>query len=147
MQMLFLLLPQSIMMVNRKFEIFIANKLIRERKRGRRTRPVVRISVLAIALSCAVMILTAAVVRGFKEEISDKVIGFGSHVQISHYDSRNAYETKPIDKNDEIEALVQDENIEHIQAIVTKAGILKFEDNIQANILKGVGDDFDWHFF
>ncbi len=144
---IFLLLPIIVSMLYRKFEIFIANKLIRERKRGRRTRPVVRISVLAIALSCAVMILTAAVVRGFKEEISNKVIGFGSHIQISHYESRNAYETKPINENEEIEALVQMENVSHIQRFVTKAGILKKDGNIQANILKGVDEDFDWSFF
>lgn len=93
------------------------------------------------------MILTAAVVQGFKKEIRDKVIGFGSHIQISHYDSRNSYETNPIDKNAEIESLVQDENIEHIQSIVTKAGILKNKDHIQAAILKGVGKDFKWDFF
>ena len=134
-------------MYYRKFEIFIANKLIRERKRGRKTRPVVRISVLAIALSCAVMILTAAVVRGFKKEIRDKVIGFGSHIQISHYDSRNAYETKPIFINEDILALVQDENVSHIQSIVTKAGIVKKDDLVQASILKGVSSDFNWSFF
>lgn len=93
------------------------------------------------------MILTAAVVQGFKKEIRDKVIGFGSHIQISHYDSRNSYETSPIDKNAEIESLVQDENIEHIQSIVTKAGILKNKDHIQAAILKGVGKDYNWEFF
>jgi lipoprotein-releasing system permease protein len=134
-------------MLYRKFEIFVANKLIRERKRGRKTRPVVRISVLAIALSCAVMILTAAVVRGFKKEISDKVIGFGSHIQISQYDSRNSYETSPILKNAEIESLVHEDNIAQIQSVVTKAGILKFNTNIQANILKGVGPDYNWAFF
>lgn len=145
--MIFLLLRLIIVMLFRKFEIFIANKLIKERKTGRRTRPVVKISVIAISLSCAVMILTAGVVRGFKKEISDKVIGFGSHILVSHYDSRNAYETNPILKNEEIEGLVQDDNIEHIQAIVTKAGILKNKDNIQASILKGVDDTYDWSFF
>lgn len=42
----------------------------------------VKISVLSIVLSMVVMILTLSIVTGFKNEVRDKVIGYGAHVQI-----------------------------------------------------------------
>lgn len=102
---------------------------------------------MAIAISCAVMILTASVVRGFRQEISEKVIGFGSHIQVGHYDTRNSYESRPIIRNDDIEQHFRHENVENAQAIVTKAGIFKNKDHIQASILKGVDAEYDWGFF
>lgn len=63
------------------------------------SRSIVRLSVFAISLSLAVMIVTLAVVTGFKNEIRNKVIGFGSHIQIINYDSNESFESNPISSN------------------------------------------------
>jgi len=130
-----------------KFELFVANKFIRQGNSSKKTRPVIQISIIAIALSTAVIILTATVVNGFKSEITNKVIGFGAHIEVSHYRSVNSYETFPIDKNENIEGLEGSHNIKHIQPYVIKAGILKNGENIQANVLKGINEEFDKSFF
>jgi len=62
------------------------------------SRPIVRISVLGIALGLAVMILTIAIVTGFQKEIRNKLIGFGSHIQIKNYDSNEINEPQLINK-------------------------------------------------
>ncbi len=94
------------------------------------------------------MIIATAIVTGFKNEIRDKVIGFGAHIQILNYDSNTSFETKPVNKNQEFyPQMVNLPGIKHIQVFGTKAGIIKTETDIQGVVLKGVGSDFDWTFF
>lgn len=47
---------------------------------GRKSSPGVRVATAAIALSVAVMTASIAIVLGFKREITDKVVGFTSHM-------------------------------------------------------------------
>lgn len=147
MKVFLLFLPQIKFMAFRKFETFVAHKLLKGRKSGRNIRPVVLISVLAISLSSAVMIITASVIRGFKEEISEKVIGFGSHITISHFESQNSYETRPILRNQDVLDLAGTENIKSVSAFVSKPAILKNGAFNRANVLKGVDGSFDLNFF
>lgn len=106
------------------------------------------ITVTAIALSLAIMIIAVAVVTGFKKEISEKTIGFGSHIQILNYDSNLSYETRPISKNQEcLPQIKAIKGIRHIQIYALKPGIIKTDEDIQGVVLKGVGSDFDWDFF
>jgi lipoprotein-releasing system permease protein len=108
----------------------------------------VRITTLGISLSLAVMIISVAVVTGFKNTITNKVIGFGGHIQIEYYDSNSSYETNPISANQkflpELKALP---GFNHIQVFGIKAGIMKSQDEIQGVVLKGVSKDFDWSFY
>jgi lipoprotein-releasing system permease protein len=107
----------------------------------------VGIATFGIALGLAVMIVAVAIVTGFKNEISGKVIGFGSHIQLVNMDSNTSYETTPVNKNlpiiDEIRKLPE---VNLVQSFAIKAGIIKTEENIQGAVLKGVGSDFDWSF-
>jgi len=130
-------------------ELFIAKRLISEEDSSTRiSRPIVFIAIIGIALGLAVMIIATAIVTGFKNEIRDKVIGFGSHIQILNYDSNTSFETKPVKKNQEFyPRMVNLPGIKHIQVFGTKAGIIKTETDIQGVVLKGVGSDFDWTFF
>ncbi|MBU0763303.1 MAG: ABC transporter permease, partial [Bacteroidetes bacterium] len=94
------------------------------------------------------MILSVAIVTGFKSEIRNKVTGFGSHIQISNFDSNLSYETKPVDKNRDFYPGIEEvPGIRHIQVYATKPGIIKTNIEIQGVVLKGIGSDFDWTFF
>ncbi|MDP4187823.1 MAG: ABC transporter permease [Bacteroidota bacterium] len=130
-------------------ELFIAKRLISDKdSRHHLSMRIVRIAVFGIALGLSVMIIAVAIVTGFKKQISDKVIGFGSHIQIINYDSNNSYETKPIDKTAVPLRVVKSiDGIQHIQAFATKAGIIKTENQIQGVALKGIDSNFDWTFF
>lgn len=94
------------------------------------------------------MLVSVSIVTGFKNEITNKISGFGSHVQVLNYDSNLSYETKPIPAYlpiyDDIKSL---DNVEQVQVFAIKAGIVKTETDIQGLVLKGVGSDFDWDFF
>ncbi len=94
------------------------------------------------------MIISVAVVTGFKKEISEKTIGFGSHIQILNYDSNRSFETRPISKNQDcIPKIKAIKGIRHVQVFALKPGIIKTDTDIQGVVLKGIGPDFDWSFF
>jgi len=94
------------------------------------------------------MILSVAVVTGFKKEIRDKVIGFGSHIQLVNFDSNSSFETTPVNKNQSwLERLTTMQGISHVEVFATKPGIIKTDTEMMGMVLKGVGPDFDWRFF
>ncbi len=130
-------------------EYFIARRIHFEKKGEKSvSRPAVRIATIGIAVGVAVMLIAIAVVIGFKQEIRNKTIGFGSHIQITNFDNNNSYEMQPIRMNDTLQnQLKAIQNVKHIQRFVTKPGIIKTENDFQGMILKGVGPEFDWDFF
>ncbi|MFP3860029.1 MAG: ABC transporter permease [Bacteroidales bacterium] len=130
-------------------ELFVAQRLLKDKSGKQKiSRPIVSIAVVGVALGMAVMILSVAIVTGFKSEIRQKMIGFGSHIQILNHDTNTSYETLPVDKNQPFyPGLDSIDGIKHIQAFGIKAGILKTKEDIQGAVLKGIDTDFDWSFF
>ncbi|MFC2115322.1 ABC transporter permease [Bacteroidota bacterium] len=129
-------------------EFFIARKLIFSRDRGKSiSRSILDVAIFGISLGLAVMIVSVAVVTGFKNEISRKVVGFASHIQILNFDSNISYETRPINSQQNfIDELRADPAIQKVQVFATKAGIIKTRSEIQGVVVKGVGADYDWGF-
>ena len=132
-----------------RLELFIAQRIHFSKEGDRQvTPPAVRIAIIGIALGLAVMILSVAIVIGFKKEVRNKVIGFGSHIQITNFDNNSSYETTPIAVSDSLlQALQEFPGIKHIEAYATKMGILKTDSDFQGIVLKGVDKDYDWSFF
>jgi lipoprotein-releasing system permease protein len=130
-------------------ELFIARRIFFARGTSRRfSESIISFAVFGIAFGLFVMILSVAIVTGFKKEVRNKVIGFGSHVQLVNFDSNSSYETVPVSRDqkwlNEIRELC---GIKGIQCFATKPGIVKTDDEIHGIVLKGVGPDFDWSFF
>lgn len=133
------------------FELFIARRIHFSKERGdnrRVTPPAVRIAVAGIALGVAMMILSVAIVVGFKQEVRNKMVGFGSHIRVSNFDSNSSYETAPIFVGDSLKSLLSAlSGIRHVETFATKPGILKTETDFQGVVLKGVDVEYDWTFF
>ena len=130
-------------------ELFIAKRIFSDKtvKKGI-SQPIVSIAIIGIALGLAVMILSVAIVTGFKSEISNKIIGFGSHIQIVNYDTNISFETEPINKQQDFFSDINDlKGVKQIQGFAIKAGIIKTKTDIQGVVLKGVGSNYDWSFF
>jgi lipoprotein-releasing system permease protein len=128
--------------------LFIARRIRRTEGDKPVSRPAVLISMIGIAIGLAVMIISVAVVIGFKEEVRGKVIGFGSHIQISNFDAVRSYETVPVVVGDSLmQALRNDPEVTHVQRYSTKFGMIKTDDNFLGIVLKGLGPEFDPAFF
>lgn len=130
-------------------ELFIAKRLAFSKdKKNFTSRPIIRIALAGVAIGFAVMIVAVSIVIGFKKEIRNKVIGFGSHIQLSNYDGNNSFESRPISSEQAfIATLKKNPEIKHIQAFATKPAIVKSKDQIEGVVTKGVGTDFDWTYF
>jgi len=130
-------------------ELFIAKRLFFSKEnKNNISNSVISIALIGIALGMLIMILSVAIVTGFKQEVGKKIIGFGSHIIVTNYDSNISYETAPINKNQSFYPDIEDvEGIQHIQTYAIKAGIIKTKEDIQGVVLKGIGEEFDWVFF
>ena len=85
---------------------------------------------------------------GFKSEVRDKIIGFGSHIQISNSDAARSFETRPIAVTDSmIAALADNPDVKHVQRYSTKPGMIKTSDAFQGMVLKGIGPEYGSSFF
>jgi len=128
---------------------FIAHRLIKGRREETSfSRPINVIAIIGISMGLAVMILAVAILTGFKKQIREKVVGFGSNIQITNFDSNISFETAPISDSQEfISKIKQTSGITHLQVFATKAGIIKTDEDIQGVVLKGIGSDFDWSYF
>lgn len=137
------------MKIRGSLELFIAKRIHFSKEGDRQvTPPAVRIAMIGIALGLAVMILSVAIVIGFKKEVRNKVIGFGSHIQITNFDNNSSFESTPIAVSDSLlQALQAFPGIRHVEGYATKMGILKTDSDFQGIVLKGVGTDYDWSFF
>ena len=125
--------------------LFIARKIYRdEGDRRKVSRPAIRIATIGVAIGLAVMIITVSVVLGFKHTIRDKVIGFGSHIQVVNLLSVSNGATYPVSISDSImRALGDIDGISHVQRYALTQGILKTDDEFLGVVFKGVGPEFD----
>lgn len=129
-------------------EYYIAKRIHFQQGRKNVSRPAVRIATIGIALGLAVMIIAIAVVIGFKQEIRNKTIGFGGHIQITNFDNNNTYEMNPIKADKALmKKIASIDGVKHVQRFATKPGIIKTDNEFQGIVIKGIDAGFDWNFF
>lgn len=128
--------------------LYIAKRLLKQ-KEANFTRPIVRIAMISIMLSFAVMLASVSVLQGFKKEIRNKISGFSSHIQIEPYSTsyiRNDEETFHLTPQ-ELNDIRNIDGVRSLCPIVAKAGVLIQKDDFHAIILKGVNSEYDSSFF
>ena len=125
-------------------ELFIAKRLALGDKKSF-SRFIIRIAVIAIALSVSVMIVSTCMVSGFSKEIKNRIFGFWGEIHIVSYDNTESFETLPIKKEQiQIEKLKQSKEVRNVAPFIIKAGILKTKTDIEGIVLKGVNKEYDW---
>lgn len=107
------------------------------------SRFIIRVAVVAVTLSMAVMMLAGAIVKGFQQEVSGKVFGFWGHLLIKAYQDDVVHGETPIKMNQPFYPNLSGiSGIEHIQVYATKPGIINTKEDIEGILLKGIGSDF-----
>ena len=129
------------------FSSFIASRLTFQSKRTF-SKLIVRIAIVGIMLGLGVMILSIAVVKGFKREIREKIRGFAGDIQITKFDNNFSYENSPfmVDTGF-VFKLKANPLIKQIMPYGTKPAIIKANDEIEGVVLKGVDKTYDWGVF
>ena len=124
------------------FSFYLAQRLTLKSKRTF-SKLIVRMSVLAIALGVAVMILSMAIVKGFKQEIREKVRAFSGDVQVLKNDLNFSLENSSFSlPKSVLEELKSDSSLLSVQAFATKPGIIKVNNEIEGVVLKGIDDSY-----
>lgn len=137
-----------------------------ENKESRLSKPIVIISLASIILGVSIMIISVSVVTGFQKGIRDKVIGFGSHIQVTNLFDNSSMESTPIliDQDFYPSLMETEEQVRHIQIFAYKPAILQakrdsvtFEiegkdtlnstQDILGVLFKGIDEGYDWDFF
>ncbi len=135
----------SFLVVN--LEYWIAKRTAKSSKQGEPS-VIMRVAVLSVALSVAVMIVSLAVVFGFHREIVAKLTGFSADVLVSSYSGINNSSASPIDRSTKIEDLIwQQEGVERVSPYATVGGVVRSSESVDGVLLKGVDSLFDWSFF
>lgn len=127
------------------FPFFIAKRLYSAPDDKQKvSRPAIRIATAGVAIGLAVMIVSVCVVFGFKHTIRDKVVGFGSHIQVADFMTLHQSEQYPVVMNDSMTGVLKAiPGVKHVQRFAMKEGILKTDSDFLGVVLKGVGSDFD----
>lgn len=108
---------------------------------------IVRIAIAGIMLSLAVMILSVAIIKGFKTEIQDKVRGFVGDIQIYRYDLNGSFEKAPFVPNDTtLSYLKQNPHLASFYPFATKPAIITVNNEVEGLNFKGVDEHYDWSF-
>lgn len=111
------------------------------------SRPAITIATLGVAIGLAVMILSVAVVTGFKHSIRDKVTGFSSHITVGEIVAIQTDDPHPIQINDSITNLLRDiPGVKHVQPFAFAQGILKTDSDFLAVRFKGINEQYDTTF-
>ena len=131
------------------FTWFIASRLFRHSDDVKRvSKPAIRIATLGVAVGVAIMLLSTGVVLAFQSEIKNKVLGFGSHIQVINYDSQNAEQYKPIVFNQETFSVLDSvPGAQTVSPFCIKPGMLKTDNTFRGVMFKGVGERYDYSFF
>ena len=126
--------------------LFISRRIYSAQENDRRkvSRPAIRIATAGVAIGLAVMIVSVSVVFGFKHTIRDKIVGFGSHIQVADFMTLQTSETQPIQMDDSImNVLRKQPGVKHVQRYAMTQGILKTDNEFLGVMFKGVGPEFD----
>ena len=132
------------------YEIFIAKRIISSKKhKNSVSSPIIKISILAIAIGVIVMLFSVATGVGLQRKIKEKISGFNGDIQISNYDTNNSKITvNPIDLNQDFYPnFTNILNVKSVQPYATKGGIIRTPKEFEGVILKGIDKNYDWSFF
>ena len=133
-----------------------------ENKRGEKkvSKPIVFLAITGITLGIAVMLLSISIASGFQNEVRHKIIGFGSHVQISSSYNNLSFESSSLQIDEiPIQKIKEDEAVQHVQVFAYKPAIMQAKNSKKVNdkgekirdisgvVFKGVSNDFNSAFF
>lgn len=104
---------------------------------------------MAIALGVIMMLVAIATGVGLKEKIREKVSVFNGHIQIYNYDNNlSDVSVVPVSLDQDFYPVFDKvDGVAHIQAVATKAGIIRTAETFEGIIAKGVGPDYQWSDF
>lgn len=129
-------------------ELFIARRLRLGGEEGGKQSPSLSIAMAAVTLSIVIMWLSIAIVCGFKNEITRKVLSLDAHVRVVNAavgvdDNIAAVDARVIMPVLRSDSAIMD-NVAYVSLIAEKPAILKTADDFKAVMFRGVDSGYNW---
>lgn len=127
---------------------FLARKIYGSGDNSKKvSKPAIRIATMGVAIGLAVMIVTVAVVLGFKHTIRDKAIGFGCHIQVENFLAMQSSDNYAVCIDDSLMRILRGiEGVGHVERYAMTQGILKTDSDFLGIAFKGIGEEYDTRF-
>ena len=125
---------------------FIAHRIAFNKQRSF-SRFIIRLSIVATAISVAVMIITLAFANGFQQKVSEKVFSFWGHIRIQEMAPYQyvVSEEIPINANPALVAQIRkNPQVSTIQPFATRYAIIKTRDDLEGVLVKGVDSTYNF---
>ena len=119
---------------------YISQKIDGGADSGSFTSSVTKIAIISIALGLAVMVVSFAILQGFRNEIQNKIFSFAAHLQISRYDTNNSLEVAPIGGPRLVKQLHEFPEVKTAQPYAVKTAIIKTREEVLGVVLKGISE-------
>ena len=131
-----------------KLPLFLARKIYANPdSRHQVSRPAVKTAIAGVAIGLTVMLVTVSVVLGFKHSIRDKVVGFGSHIQVENFLTMQGSDPYPVCMDDSLMGVLRRiPGISQVERYASMQGILKTDQDFLGIPFKGVAQEYDWKF-
>ena len=128
--------------------LFLARRIYKDKgDKYKVSRPAIRIATIGVAIGLVVMVVTVSVVLGFKHTIRDKVVGFGSHIQVENFLALQSTDPYPICVDDSLMRVLRStDGVKHVERFALTQGILKTDSDFLGMTFKGVGPEYDFTF-
>jgi len=105
---------------------------------------IIRIAQVAVALGIIVSLITFSTGIGAKLAIKSKLADFNGHITVRNYNSNNSLNSDSLSiKQPFYPNFKTVPDIEHVQAIANKSGVIRTAENFSGVVFKGVGLDYD----
>jgi lipoprotein-releasing system permease protein len=117
---------------------------------GQKNSPAIKVAIIAVALSVAVMLAAISIVLGFKEQIIDKISGFNSHITLYKTTSNDAADSM----DDSLTTLTptllgilnDEEYVTDVDLELSVPAVLKTDSDFKGIYLRGNSSDIQNNF-
>jgi lipoprotein-releasing system permease protein len=131
------------------FEYFISKRLIAKSDyKSSISAPIIKIAISAISIGVVMMFIAIATGLGLQEKIREKIAAFNGHIVINNFTNNQATITQnPVStQQDFYPSFTSIPEIEHIQKVATKYGIIRTETDFEGIVVKGVDEQYRWEY-
>jgi lipoprotein-releasing system permease protein len=128
--------------------LFVLAKTLLKSEENNYSKPIVKITIVGVALGVTLMLLALFITAGYKKVIRDKMVSMGAHIRISSVEQNYSFDLLPFDREQAFVAeLSKNPHIKNMQFYATKVGILKAQNQVEGIVLKGIDSTFSWKQF
>jgi lipoprotein-releasing system permease protein len=131
------------------FEYFISKRLVTKSDyKSSISAPIIKIAISAITIGVVMMFIAIATGFGLQEKIREKIAAFNGHIVINNFTNNQATITQnPVSTQQEFyPSFTSIPEIEHIQKVSTKYGIIRTETDFEGIVVKGVDEQYRWEY-